>query len=63
MQRGVQCPDCGRRFAQELPDVTAEEVARLKAAGDDSQVVFPCPQCKKKISVRKSSLLDPPAPP
>jgi hypothetical protein len=63
MRRLIVCSDCGARFVQELPDVTEAEASALRAANDNSGVMFKCPTCQKEIWVPRSALpglLEPP---
>jgi len=63
MYRLVRCPKCASSSMHRLPDVSAQEAARLRAAGDDSMVMVKCPQCQAKIWMPRWSLPDLPGPP
>jgi hypothetical protein len=56
MRKRVQCPTCGSLFDQELPNVTAEEADRQRAADDDRGVIFKCPLCEQEIHARRRDL-------
>jgi rubredoxin len=63
MRKLVGCSNCGHEFIQELPDVSPAEVAQLKAAFNDTAVIFPCPNCHHDVRVVRWDIPDLPDPP
>jgi rubredoxin len=63
MQKLVGCSNCGHEWIQDLPDVSPTEVTQLKAAFDDTEVVFPCPKCRSDVRVVRWDIPDLPDPP
>jgi hypothetical protein len=63
MRKLVGCSNCGHEWSQDLPGVSLAEVAQLKAAFDDREVVFQCPNCHADVRVVRWDILDLPDPP
>jgi len=63
MRKLVGCSNCGHKWIQDLPDVSLAEAAQLKAAFDDREVVFQCPNCKSEVRVVRWDIPDLPDPP
>jgi hypothetical protein len=54
----VDCPDCGRRFLQLLPDVDPTEADHLEATDQDEETSFKCldPICKHEFVLKRSQI-------
>jgi hypothetical protein len=65
MRKLIKCRRCGRDFVAQLPDVSAEEAARLRAANDDRGLCIRCPRCTENALNRHRlrDLPDLPEPP
>jgi rubredoxin len=63
MRKVVDCANCGHEWIQDLPDVSLGEAAQLKAAFDDREVIFQCPNCQSVVRVVRWDIPDLPDPP